>query len=139
VQGHELLDRGERQESVDPAVPGRRQQAQDFRDQVGQRDRRGDRGGGGPRDHAQPEAEQGHDGQIEAAGQDRALDERMARRRGVQAQDDPQGRGLARAVRPEEAGHPPGTHRETQPVDCGDRAEPLGDLVDLDHGRGALK
>src|SRR6266540_3158709 len=62
-----------------------------------------------------------------------APDERGARGGGVQAQDDPHRGGLARAVRPEEAGHVPGANREAQTVQRGDRAEALAELIHLDH------
>ena len=61
-----------------------------------------------------------------------AADQGPAGGRRGQAQDDPHGGGLARAVRAEEAGHVPGLDREAQVVDRGDRAEPLGQPGHLD-------
>ena len=63
-------------------------------------------------------------------------DESGARRRRVEAEDDPHGGGLAGTVRTEEAGHVPGAHREAETVHGGDRAVALGEVRDLDHEAG---
>ena len=62
-----------------------------------------------------------------------AADQGPAGGRRVQAEDHPHRGGLARAVRAEEAGDPPGTDREAQVVDRGDRAEALAEPLHLDH------
>ena len=54
------------------------------------------------------------------------VDGRGAGRRPDQAEQHPQRRGLARAVRAQEAGDPARRDREAQVVDGGQRAEPLG-------------
>jgi hypothetical protein len=46
-----------------------------------------------------------------------------------QAEQDAQGRGLARAVGSEEARDPPGAHREAEVTDGGDSPEPLGEFL----------
>jgi hypothetical protein len=50
-----------------------------------------------------------------------------------QTENDPHRGGLARAVRAEEAGHPPRADGEAQVVDRGDRAEALAEPLHLDH------
>jgi hypothetical protein len=64
-----------------------------------------------------------------------AADQRRAGGGPVQAEDEPQRGRLARAVRPQEAGHPAGTDREAQPVQRGHQAKPPGQPIDLDHDR----
>ena len=49
-----------------------------------------------------------------------------------QPEQHPQGRGLAGAVRAEEAGDPARLDREVEVVDGGEGAEPLGEAADLD-------
>jgi hypothetical protein len=58
---------------------------------------------------------------------------------GIQADDDLHRGGLARAVRPEEAGHVARADREAQVVQRDDGAEALADPVQLDHAGVALK
>ena len=65
----------------------------------------------------------------------RALDERLARRWMHQAEQDAEGRGLARAVGAEEASDPPRLDREGEVLDRGGRAEPLGQCADLERRR----
>ncbi len=56
-----------------------------------------------------------------------AADRRVAVRRADEAEEDPQRRGLARAVRAEEAGHLPGLDARGEAGDGRDGAEALGD------------
>jgi hypothetical protein len=49
-----------------------------------------------------------------------APDQRSARSRGGQPQDDPHRRGLAGAIRAEEARHVPWAHREAEIIDSGE-------------------
>jgi hypothetical protein len=62
-----------------------------------------------------------------------AADQGPAGGRRGEPENDPHGGGLARAVRAEEAGHPPRADGEAQVVDGGDLAEALGDPLHLDH------
>ena len=67
-----------------------------------------------------------------------AAGERPACGGSVETEDHPHRGGLAGAVRAEKAGDVPGTHREAKVIQSGNRAEALGELVDLDHGRAAI-
>ena len=62
-----------------------------------------------------------------------AADQGPAGGRRGESENDPHRGGLARAVRAEEAGHPPRADGEAQVVDRGDRAEALADPLHLDH------
>jgi hypothetical protein len=62
-----------------------------------------------------------------------AVDEGEAALRPVQAQDQPHGGGLARAVRPEEPRHPARFDREGQVVHGGLAAVDLGQILRFDH------
>src|SRR5690606_37682412 len=59
-----------------------------------------------------------------------AADRGGAARRGDEPQQHPERRGLARAVRPEEAGHPARLDPEVEAGDGFDRPEPLGHPVE---------
>ena len=62
-----------------------------------------------------------------------AVDSHGARRRAVQAQDEPHGRRLAGAVRPEEAGDHARPDSEVEAVYGGLGAVAFGQLARLDH------
>ena len=70
-------------------------------------------------------------GQVAVA---RPQDPGLSRGGRGQAAHDAHGGGLAGAVGPEEAGHDARSGREGHVVDGGERAVPLGQVVDLDHG-----
>src|SRR3712207_3734697 len=63
-----------------------------------------------------------------------AVERRGARARADEPEERPQRRALARAVRAEEAGHPPGGDVEREVADGLDAAEPLRQALDLDGG-----